>query len=55
MRVNGELARFEQIKRVHVFDEPLTVAGGLLTASLKIRRRAIYEVYRAELEGLYEP
>lgn len=54
-RVNGELARFEQIKHVHVFDEPLTVAGGLLTASLKIRRKRIYEVYRAELEGLYEP
>jgi long-chain acyl-CoA synthetase len=54
-RVNGQLARFEQIKRVRVFDEPLTVAGGLLTASLKIRRKQIYAVYRAELEGLYEP
>jgi long-chain acyl-CoA synthetase len=53
IRVNGELARYEQIKRLKVFDEPLTVTGGLLTASLKIRRKAIYDAFRSEFEALY--
>lgn len=53
LRVNGDLARYEQIKRLRVFDEPLTVTGGLLTASLKIRRKAIYDAFRTEFEALY--
>ncbi len=53
-QVNAALARFEQIKRVHVFDEPLTVEAGLLTASLKLRRKRVYEVFRAQLEALYD-
>lgn len=53
VRVNAELARYEQIKRLRVFDEPLTVTGGLLTASLKIRRKAIYDAFRSEFEALY--
>jgi long-chain acyl-CoA synthetase len=51
--VNRTLARHETIKRFCILDRPLTVEGGLLTASLKIRRRAIYEAFRSELEALY--
>jgi long-chain acyl-CoA synthetase len=51
--VNAQLARFETIKRFAVFDSPLTVEGGLLTASLKVRRKNIYERYRDEFEALY--
>lgn len=52
-RVNAELARFESIKRWRIMDTPLTVARGLLTTTLKMRRKNIYEAFRAELEELY--
>jgi long-chain acyl-CoA synthetase len=53
-RVNGALARFEQVKRFVVLDTPLTVAGGLLTSTLKVRRKQVYSAFRAELEALYD-
>jgi long-chain acyl-CoA synthetase len=52
-RVNGQLASYESIKRFEVFHEPLTVNAGLLTASLKVRRKKVYEAYRAAYEALY--
>jgi long-chain acyl-CoA synthetase len=51
--VNSGLARFETIKKFCIVDEPLTVENGMLTASLKLRRKKIYERYRGELEALY--
>jgi long-chain acyl-CoA synthetase len=53
-RVNAELAGYETIKRVFVEDRPLTVDGGMLTASLKVRRKKIYETFRDRFEALYE-
>jgi long-chain acyl-CoA synthetase len=53
-RVNAELASYETLKRFAIVDAPLTVEGELLTASLKIRRKKIYDVYRATFEALYD-
>ncbi|MCC7539603.1 MAG: long-chain fatty acid--CoA ligase [Deltaproteobacteria bacterium] len=53
-RVNSELASFESIKRFAIIEEPLTVESGLLTASLKVRRKAVYERFRATFESLYD-
>ena len=52
-KVNGQLASYESIKRFEVFHEPLTVNAGLLTASLKVRRKKVYEAFRAAFEALY--
>lgn len=52
--VNAELASFETIKKFVILDTPLTVEGGLLTSSLKVRRKQVYETFRASFEGLYE-
>ncbi|MDQ3364223.1 MAG: long-chain fatty acid--CoA ligase [Myxococcota bacterium] len=51
--VNRELARHEGIKRHFVAETPLTVENGLLTASLKLRRKAVYERMRDRFEALY--
>nr|HEX4314454.1 AMP-dependent synthetase/ligase [Kofleriaceae bacterium] len=51
--VNAELARYETIKRHFVAEVPLTVDDGLLTSSLKMRRKAVYERFRARFEELY--
>jgi len=52
-RANQGLARYEQIKKWWIGTEPLTVEGGTLTSSLKLRRKAVYERYRAKFEELY--
>jgi len=50
---NEQLARFEQIKRFAVMERPLSVEGGHLTSTLKLRRSRVYEAFRDELEALY--
>lgn len=52
-RVNAGLMRVETIKKFKVFDAPLTVESGLLTPTLKVKRKAVYAAFGAQLEGLY--
>ncbi len=52
-KVNADLASYETIKRFAIVREPLTVEGGLLTASLKVRRKKVYEKFKTVFEGLY--
>ncbi|MEM9454834.1 MAG: long-chain fatty acid--CoA ligase [Myxococcota bacterium] len=51
--VNAQLARFEQIKRFCVMEPPLSVEGGHLTSTLKLRRKNIYEAFGEQFEALY--
>jgi len=51
--INAQLARHETIKRHAIIDAPLTVDNGLLTSSLKLRRKAVYDRLRDLFEGLY--
>ncbi len=51
--VNATLARYETLKHHAVFFEPLTVDGGLLTSTLKLRRGPITAVYGPVLDALY--
>ncbi|MFS8099554.1 long-chain fatty acid--CoA ligase [Lentzea alba] len=51
--VNAQLARHETIKRFAVLEHDFSVEDGLLTASLKPRRREIEKRYADVLDGLY--
>lgn len=51
--VNHSLASFETIKSFFIHDGHLTVEGGFLTPSLKLRRSKVWEVFKGELETLY--
>lgn len=53
-QVNAKLQIFERIKTYGVVTDDFTLENGLLTATLKIRRKAIYERYRGQFEQLYE-
>jgi len=51
--INRELPRHESIKRHFIAETPLTVEDGLLTSSLKLRRKAVYDRLRDRFEALY--
>ena len=53
-RINENLSNFENIKKIIVLDRELTADSGLLTPSLKIRRRAVDEAFAARINKLYE-
>jgi long-chain acyl-CoA synthetase len=51
--VNSKLAQFEKIKKFLLIPDDFTIANGFLTPTMKLRRRAIEERYRQEIESLY--
>jgi long-chain acyl-CoA synthetase len=51
--VNRNLAQYETIKNFLLVADEFTVADGQLTASMKMRRRAVEQRYRAQIEALY--
>jgi len=51
--VNLKLARFEQIKTFRVLPEPLTVEGGALTPTMKVKRRVVAEAFADLIEEMY--
>ncbi|PYV56984.1 MAG: long-chain fatty acid--CoA ligase [Acidobacteria bacterium] len=52
--LNKNLAQFEKLKKFCVVADELSCANGTLTASLKLRRRVIEELYRDQIESMYE-
>ncbi|MGE0785960.1 MAG: long-chain fatty acid--CoA ligase [Sandaracinaceae bacterium] len=50
---NAGLASYETIKKFTIIDEPLSVEGGMLTPTLKPKRKAILERWGDRLEALY--
>ena len=47
------LPRYEKVKKVTLLENELTVDGGELTPTLKIKRRVVEEKYRAVIDELY--
>ena len=50
---NKNLARVEQLKKVYLLPKELDHDDGEVTATLKVRRAKIHEVYAAEIDALY--
>jgi long-chain acyl-CoA synthetase len=51
--INGNLARFEKLKRVMLVADEFTIDNGVLTPTLKLRRRVIEERYKKQIDELY--
>jgi long-subunit acyl-CoA synthetase (AMP-forming) len=52
---NHRLARVEQIKRFRILPEEWPADGGLVTPTMKLRRREVLRRYRDMIEDLYGP
>jgi len=48
-----DLAQFEKIKRIALLDRELTVEGGELTPTLKVKRRVVDQKYRDVIDRIY--
>lgn len=48
-----DLAQYERVKRIALLDHELTIEGGELTPTLKVKRRVIDEKYRDVIDRLY--
>ena len=53
-RINKKLNHWEQIRKWTLIGDNLTVESGLLTPTLKIRRKAAEERYAEEIEEMYK-
>jgi len=51
--VNQNLARFEKLKRVMLVPDEFTVDNGVLTPTMKLKRRVIEERYKKQIDELY--
>lgn len=51
--VNEALASYETIKYFTIVP-PMTVESGILTASLKVKRKVVLERYATEIDGMYQ-
>lgn len=52
-KVNGGLANFESIKRVRVVPDEWSIDDGMLTPSMKMKRRAVEKRYAGEIAEFY--
>ena len=52
-QVNGEVSRFEQIKRYAILPRDFSAEEGEVTPTLKLKRRVCQEHFAAEIEALY--
>ena len=50
---NAHLSAYERIRKIALLEKELTAESGLLTPSLKLKRRIVNEAFKDVIEGLY--
>ena len=51
--INKKLTLVEKIKKIQLLDENFSIENGLLTPTMKVKRKKVTEKYKKELENLY--
>lgn len=52
-KINKKLTLLEKIKRIQLIDENFTIENGLMTPTMKVKRKKVTEKYINQLENLY--
>ena len=51
--INKKLTLVEKIKKIQLIDENFSIENGLLTPTMKVKRKKVTEKYKKQLENLY--
>lgn len=51
-KTNKKVANFEMVKKWAMIDDPFTIENGMLTPTLKVKRKVVKENYASVIEGL---
>ncbi len=52
-KINTKLTLLEKIKRIQLIDENFSIENGLMTPTMKVKRKKVTEKYKKQLENLY--
>jgi long-chain acyl-CoA synthetase len=52
--ISAKLAKFERVRKILLIAQEMTPENGLLTPSLKIKRRVVDEFYKDRIEAIYK-
>ncbi|WP_435086065.1 AMP-dependent synthetase/ligase [Candidatus Pelagibacter bacterium nBUS_33] len=52
-KVNNKLISLEKIKKIQLIDENFSIENGLMTPTMKVKRKKVTEKYKNQLEKLY--
>ncbi len=52
-KINTKLTLLEKIKKIQLIDENFSIENGLMTPTMKIKRKKVTEKYKKQLENLY--
>jgi long-chain acyl-CoA synthetase len=53
-KCSGELADYERVRNFQILRKDLSVEGGELTATLKVKRNVVRDKYKSTIEALYK-
>src|SRR6056300_126094 len=52
-KINKKLTLLEKIKKIQLIDENFSIENGLMTPTMKVKRKKVTEKYKNQLEELY--
>ncbi len=52
-KINTKLTLVEKIKKIQLIDENFSIENGLMTPTMKVKRKKVTEKYKNQLENLY--
>ncbi len=52
--VTADLSKYERVKKIALIERELSIEGGELTPTLKVKRRVVDEKYREVIDKMYE-
>ena len=52
-KINKKLTLVEKIKKIQLIDENFSIENGLMTPTMKVKRKKVTEKYKNQLEKLY--
>ncbi len=52
-KINKKLTLLEKVKKIQLIDENFSIENGLMTPTMKVKRKKVTEKYKNQLENLY--